>query len=545
MSSNDSHDSHPRPSQSGGGQVSPWHHAAEPGGYPAEPGGYPGASGDDYALPAGAEPYYVVEDRPGDAPTHVAYPSAGYPQAGGYETQQYGGTAPYAAGSYPQQYQTPQAPQQYQAYQAYQGYYGYAPQTYYGAGHPGAYGYQPPVASPPAKPSKARRALLGVGAAALAAGLVLAGAAIAQSRQSASGTVASPPGISNGGGIAGGGTNGGGTSGGGTSGNGSGNQGILPGGPGSASRNGMSTSASVATKKQQVGIVTIVSVLSYQSAESAGTGMVLNSDGEVLTNNHVINGATSITVTVESTGRSYRADVVGTAPTKDVAVLQLRNASGLATAKIASGSAVAVGDRVTGVGNAGGTGTLRAAAGTVTALGQSITATDESGQNPEKLTGLIETNAGIVAGDSGGPLYDAAGSIIGMDTAASASTRASNAYAIPIATATSIASQIHDGQRSSVIHIGLPAFIGVSVDPATSVSGAGVVAVVPGGPADGAGITAGSVITGVDNTQVTSPTELKKALSAYRPGQSAKLTWTDTSGGAQSASVTLVAGPAD
>ena len=97
---------------------------------------------------------------------------------------------------------------------------------------------------------------------------------------------------------------------------------------------GTSTSAALATEKQKVGVVTIVSTLRYQNAQSAGTGMVLSSDGEVLTNNHVVDGATSIVVTVASTGKSYRADVVGTAPTKDVAVLQLRNASGLKTAKL-------------------------------------------------------------------------------------------------------------------------------------------------------------------------------------------------------------------
>ena len=102
-----------------------------------------------------------------------------------------------------------------------------------------------------------------------------------------------------------------------------------------------------------------MSVLGYQNAEGAGTGMVLTSNGEILTNNHVVNGATSITVTVASTGKSYRADVVGTDPTDDVAVISLRNASGLKTAKIGDSSGVAVGDSIVGVGNAGGTGTLR------------------------------------------------------------------------------------------------------------------------------------------------------------------------------------------
>jgi S1-C subfamily serine protease len=211
-------------------------------------------------------------------------------------------------------------------------------------------------------------------------------------------------------------------------------------------------SGATATAAQQSGIVTIVSVLGYQNAESAGTGMVLTSDGEILTNNHVVNGATSITVTVESSGESYRAAVVGTDPTDDVAVLQLSNASGLTTANLGDSADLAVGDAVTGVGNAGGTGTLTAAPGTVTALDQSITATDESGSDPENLTGLIETDAGIAAGDSGGPLYDSAGEIVGMDTAASSSPgdqTASQAYAIPIDDALNIADQIESGVQTA------------------------------------------------------------------------------------------------
>ena len=146
--------------------------------------------------------------------------------------------------------------------------------------------------------------------------------------------------------------------------------------------------------------------------------MVLTSDGEVLTNNHVVDGATSITVTVLSTGESYRATVVGTDPTDDVAVLQLTDASGLDTVQTDE-DGVAVGDDVTAVGNAGNEIGTSAAAGSVTGVDQSITATDESGSDAEQLTGLIEIAADVQAGDSGGPLYDAGGEVVGMDTAAS------------------------------------------------------------------------------------------------------------------------------
>lgn len=324
-------------------------------------------------------------------------------------------------------------------------------------------------------------------------------------------------------------------------------QGNGPGGNGSGtgrSRTGTSTSVALATTAQQKGIVTIVSVLKYQNAESAGTGMILTSNGEILTNNHVINGATSVTVTVETSGRSYRADVVGTDAPDDVAVLQLRNASGLTTAKVGNAANVAVGNSIVGVGNAGGTGTLRASSGKVTALNQSIKASDESGQGGETLHGLIEVDAQIISGDSGGPMYDSSGEIIGMNTAASAArSAASTAYAIPIDNAVSIADQIESGVETSNIQLGLPAFLGVGVAEAGG-SGASVTSVLRGGPAADAGITSGSVITSVGGKKVTSPTSLKRVLSGYRPGTGVTIDWTAADGSAHSATVTPVSGPA-
>jgi S1-C subfamily serine protease len=381
-------------------------------------------------------------------------------------------------------------------------------------GGPAPYGGYPPPPVPP-KP-KRRRRVLAAGIATLAVGALLGGAVVATSgSQTISGTGSAAQ--------------------------------LVPTIPGDMNRgrSGQSASVSLATAEQQKGVVTIVSVLRYQNAESAGTGMILTSDGEILTNNHVVNGATSITVTVPSTGKSYRADVVGTDPSDDVAVVQLRGASGLDTANLGDSSTVQVGDAIVGVGNAGGTGVLRASSGTVSALNQSITASDENGQDSERLTGLIEVKAAIVSGDSGGPLYDSSGEIIGMDTAASANQALdSTAYAIPIADAVKIAGQIESGVETSTIHIGLPAFLGVSLD-ATDPQRAAVTQLLPGGPAAGAGITRGSVVTGVNNTKVTTAASLKKALQSYDPGQKVSISWTDASGSTHSATVTLAAGPAD
>src|SRR5262249_738231 len=182
------------------------------------------------------------------------------------------------------------------------------------------------------------------------------------------------------------------------------------------------TNTGTASDAQQVGVVDINTVLKYQSAAAAGTGMILTSSGEVLTNNHVVEGATSIKVTVVSTGDTFTAKVVGTDPTDDVAVLQMQNASGLATAKLGDSSDVSVGDAVTAGANAGERGgTPTAAKAPAPATGQTMTASDDNGSNPETLTDMIETDANVVAGDSGGPLYDSNNEVIGMDTAASSS----------------------------------------------------------------------------------------------------------------------------
>ena len=319
------------------------------------------------------------------------------------------------------------------------------------------------------------------------------------------------------------------------------------GGYGSTTTPGSSTGATVAaateaTADQLVGVVDITTVLGYQNGEAAGTGMVLTANGEILTNNHVVDGATSITVTVLSTGQSYPATVVGTDPTDDVAVLQLTGASGLDTVQIDS-STVAVGDAVTAVGNAGGaTDSTSAAAGTVTGLDQSITATDESGQNAEDLTGLIGIAADVRAGDSGGPLYDAQGEVVGMDTAASSS--GGQAYAVPIGTALSIAEQIVAGVDDATVHQGYPAFLGISV-LSTSTGGATVAGVVSGGPADQAGLTAGDVITAIGGTTTTSADDVSTALAGRSPGDSVTVTWADTTGQSRTATTTLASGPAD
>ena len=348
----------------------------------------------------------------------------------------------------------------------------------------------------------------------------------------------------------------------------------------SPSGNATATSKTVLSTSQiasrvDPALVDVTSTLGYQNATAKGTGIVLTSNGEILTNNHVINGATSITVTDIGNGKTYKATVVGYNESEDIAVLQASGASGLTTASTGDSSTVKVGDKVVALGNAGGVdGTPSVAAGSVTALDQSITASDEGSGTSEQLSGLIETNADIQAGDSGGPLVNSYGQIIGVDTAASSgyqfggnglggngfggngfggngssgSGQASTTqgFTIPINTALSIAKQIEAGQASSTVHIGATAFLGVGIASSDQQSGTGVTiaGAQSGTPAASAGLTAGDVITSVAGQTVSSGTSIQQVLERYHPGDKVSIAWTDTSGQSHTATVTLATGPA-
>jgi S1-C subfamily serine protease len=299
-----------------------------------------------------------------------------------------------------------------------------------------------------------------------------------------------------------------------------------------------------ASDEQTEGVVTIVSTLYYdESTQAAGTGVILTADGQILTNNHVIDGATSIEVTVESTGESYSATVVGSDSTNDIALLQLDDASGLETSST-DDSVVAVGDEATSIGNAEGTGDLVAAAGTVTAVNESITVGNEYTGAEESLSGLIEINADVVSGDSGGPLVDGDGDVIGIVTAASSGSTDITGFAIPIETALDIVDQIQSGTETDTVQIGTPAFLGVQL--ATTQQSAGVVVggVIEDTPAETAGLAAGDVITAVDGTAVATADALSALIATYEPDTSVTLSYTDAAGAAQQVTVTLIAGPA-
>jgi S1-C subfamily serine protease len=208
-------------------------------------------------------------------------------------------------------------------------------------------------------------------------------------------------------------------------------------------------------KKVTPALVDVEAEIGSLGVGSAGTGIVLSPSGDVLTNNHVINGASSVEVISIENGRRYRASVLGYDRIHDIAVLRAPGVSRLPTAAIGDSATARVGDPVMAIGNAGGGGGKPSnARGTVTALNSSITTSDELSGSTEQLSGLIQVAADIRPGDSGGPLLNADGDVVGVNTAASVSfkyqTSNGTGFAIPINDAVTIARAIQAGWTKPV-----------------------------------------------------------------------------------------------
>ena len=319
--------------------------------------------------------------------------------------------------------------------------------------------------------------------------------------------------------------------------------------------------------KVEPGVVDIDSQLKYENGAAAGTGMVLSSNGLVLTNNHVVDGSTSLHATLVSSGKTYTAQVLGVDPVDDVALIKLVGASGLKTVSVGNSAKVTLGTAVVALGNAGGRGgSPTVTSGTITALNRTITASDSgSGANSETLHGMLQTNAPIAAGDSGGPLSNAAGQVIGMDTAANSQSLGgagtNQGFAIPINRALSIARQIAGGKAGAHILLGQSGFMGIGVDSISDAqqclaqggvgvnyqvpakSGALICSVYPGTPAAKAGLAAGDVITSVNGQAVSSANGLTTIMRKYKPGNTISLGYVTANTGSHTSSLTLIAGP--
>jgi S1-C subfamily serine protease len=328
-------------------------------------------------------------------------------------------------------------------------------------------------------------------------------------------------------------------------------------------------------------VADITTTLAYGSGQAAGTGMVITPTGEVLTNNHVIDGATSISARIDGRGPTYKANLVATDPTADIALIQLAGASGLKTVSVGDSSSVRIGEPVVAIGNALNLpGAPKVTVGTITARNVPINAQESGTAICESLKGMFETDAPLEPGNSGGPLLDSDGQVVGIDTAASGSydisgvqtAPATAGFAIPITTAIAVVTQMRDRDATSTVHIGPSPFLGVEVtflpgstpasspcgnassgnfgqlEPGASApvdSGALVVGVEPRTPAAGAGIVDGDAITGFDGSPVSTPDALTRLVEAESPGDTARVSWVDLAGSTHEATVVLAAGPAD
>jgi len=512
-------------------------------------------------------PVYDAGQGPADRPGYPDAPGYGQGQAGPGYGPGYGAAAGYGPGS-----AGPGGPA---------GPYGGGPGDpgygggpgYGGAGYgPPGYGQNPwgGYGAPPPPPGRSgfSRTLAYLAVAVLAAGAG-AGVAVALNHNSGTPAALAPAGNSGtGGGGTGGGSTGGGTGGAqnpfggsgfggfGSSGNGD------SGGTGGTNSGTGSLNASALSAKVDPGLVDVTSDLKYSGATAEGTGMVISSNGLVLTNNHVIDQSTSVSAQLVTSGRTYTAKVIGYNSTDDVALLQLVGASGLKTVSLSNSSEAKVGEAVLALGNAGGRGgTPSTAQGTIQALNQSIKASDQGANTTEDLHGMLETDAPIQEGDSGGPLVNASGQVVGMDTAAGpgggAGTTAIQGYAIPINEAISIANEISAGKASTTVHIGLAGFIGVDIgDAATPTqcgtsetggplfapavnSGALICEVVPDAPAQQAGLTGGDVITSVNGNSVSNAAGLTNQMANARPGSQLSIAYVSASGARHTTTVTL------
>ncbi|MGD9960761.1 S1C family serine protease [Nocardioides sp.] len=301
-----------------------------------------------------------------------------------------------------------------------------------------------------------------------------------------------------------------------------------------------------ATEEQSQGVVLIDTVLG--NGAGAGTGMILTSSGLILTNYHVVEGSTSIKVTDAVSGDTYTGEVVGHDAASDVALVQV-DADNLTPIDLDQ-DGTTLNEKVTAVGNASGQGFLSAVTGTIQAEDQSITASDGEGLgDSEHLTGLLQTDAAVVPGYSGGPLLDADGEVVGIDTAASSNSSTMSAlsgtsegYAVPIDDAMKIVDQIEAGDESGTVQIGPSAYLGVGIGRS---GGTQLVEVGEGGPAAEAGLAAGDTITSIDGTSITSYDALKAVLAEHEPGDQVSIEWTGTAGNSHEATVTLGSNPAN
>ena len=289
--------------------------------------------------------------------------------------------------------------------------------------------------------------------------------------------------------------------------------------------------------KGVVSIITSTKTTNFfgQSTDSsaAGTGMVVTGDGYILTNKHVVNGASKVIVVLDD-GTTYEdVEVVATDPLNDIAFLKIKNASDLPTVTLGDSKTLHVGQQVIAIGNALGEYQNTVTSGIISGIGRSVTASDGSGYNAETLSDMIQTDAAINSGNSGGPLVNAAGEVIGINTATS-STAENMGFAIPVSSVKGMLKQLTETGKAKRTYLGvysqeitpeaakaynLPVTSGAYLYSPSSYS-----AIIKGSPAEKAGLRDKDIVTAVNGVKVGSSGSLANLIGEYKPGDTVQLT---------------------
>ena len=265
-----------------------------------------------------------------------------------------------------------------------------------------------------------------------------------------------------------------------------------------------------------------------QQATAEGSGFVIDTNGDIITNQHVVAGATSITVRFQN-GKTAKATLVGTDPSTDIAVVKVNvDSSQLQPLTFGDSSTVQVGQPVAAIGSPFGL-PESLTSGIVSALNRTITA-----PNNFSISGAIQTDAAINHGNSGGPLFNASGQVIGVNAQIESDGGGNEGvgFAIPSNAVKNVANTLIAGK--TVQH----AYLGVTVGDSTSGSGAAIESVKSGTPADSAGMKAGDVVTAIDGVTVDNADDLTAKISAHQPGDKVTLTVT-RNGATKTIDVTL------
>lgn len=291
--------------------------------------------------------------------------------------------------------------------------------------------------------------------------------------------------------------------------------------------------------KSVVSIVTSVKGKSYfgqnYESQAAGTGIIVTEDGYVLTNKHVIEGASAISVVLDD-GTTYKdVKVAAVDSLNDIAFLKINDASGLTAAVLGDSKTIQVGQQVIAIGNALGEYQNTVTSGVISGTGRSLTATDSTGSMAEKLTDMIQTDAAINSGNSGGPLVNAAGQVIGINTATSSGTAENVGFAIPIAAAKGMLSQLKEKGEAKRAYLGVYT-VDVTADVAKNynlpvnygaylyTTNGAYSAILKDSPAAKAGLKDKDIILAVNGAKVGASGSLSTLIGEYKPGDTVQLT---------------------